>query len=336
MVLIPISYCMPVQGESKITLLKEARIVSDEEVSQTAKCESKKNRDGGYDAHPCVVDCFAEMSYEYTGGRYINEPIRFRMLKPDQIEDGKEYPAIISFHGVGESGNDNTRQLSHIQLAMEYLAGKNKLDFFLIITQCPIDNQSWENSVSIEGKGDAPLTIAEEILEAVMNEYPIDENRVSVLGICSGGNAAWNFVSRHPDRFASAVVCSSTPPTSLDLSHFTKTVFWIFADKYDKQSLGQTQQFINTVNTSGGNAWLTPNKKGGHDTWTTALAEYEVIGWMVMQNRMRGSPPPGVICHHRSTKELFFRFGFPILVFMTAFVFSCYRSRSHKKQGGIG
>ncbi len=156
--------------KKRIALLEEAKRVADRDIRAAATAESEKNKDGGYNANVRVVDCFAAMQYKYTGGRYDDEPIKFRMLSPDCIEPGKKYPLIIWLHGVGESGTDNTRQLSHIQSTIEYLAGKNKLEFFMIVTQCPKDNRAWENSISPEGKGDAPLTIADEIFDAVIED----------------------------------------------------------------------------------------------------------------------------------------------------------------------
>jgi len=295
----------------KIILVEKAKRVTDAEARKAASSESEKNADGGYDANVSVVDCFDAMQYHYTGGRYDNAPILFRMLTPETIKPGKKYPLIVWFHGAGESVDDNMRQLAHMQLTMEYIAGKNKQGFFMIVTQCPSDNPSWENTISHEGKGDAPLTITDEIFETVLQEYPIDLNRLSIVGICSGGNAAWNFLEKHPNRFAAMTVFSASP--SGNMQHFLSTPIWAFNNKNDTTPYEPAEQFINRLNAAGGNAHLTAERHGRHDTWTNALHNEKVVGWLLLHDLKRGGPPAGAKFYHRSTSDVFFLFGLPIL-----------------------
>jgi predicted peptidase len=316
--------CRHIQAEDnaphKIILVEQAKRVSEHDVKNTSKSESEKNADGGYNANVRVIDCFAAMEYHYTGGRYVDQPIKFRMLSPETIKPGKKYPLIIWFHGMGESGNDNTRQLSHIQSTMELIAGKNKLDFFMIVTQCPSDNKSWETSISKEGKGDAPITIAEEIFDTVIQEYPIDTNRLSVFGLCSGGNAAWNFVAKHSGRFASMAVCSSSP--SGNPQDFQQTAIWAFNNKDDSAPWETIDRFINTINATGGNAYVTFHETGGHDSWTNALLNEKVINWMLLQNLKRYGVPQGVVYYRRTSGNVFCLFGLPVLAILSVLIFS--------------
>jgi len=304
----------------KITLIEEAKRVSKLDIRKASKSESEENPDGGYNANVNVIDCFAAMEYRYTGGRYVDEPIKFRMLFPDEIKPGKKYPLIIWFHGVGESGEDNTRQLAHFQSAIEYFAGKNKLDFFMIVTQCPSDNRHWETSISNEGKGDAPMTIAYEILENVINEYPVDENKLGVIGICSGGNAAWNFVAKHPGKFASMVACTSSPG-NVAIGQFKNTAVWAFNNIHDPAPWEVVERFVTAFTAEGGNAFVTLRETGGHDTWTNALLHQHVIVWMLSQDLQKGGPPAGVICYHRTAGQVFLLFGLPVAVFLCAIPF---------------
>jgi len=327
-ILLLLSLCGILQAAEtprKIILIEEAKRVDERDIREASRSESEKNTDGGYNANASVIDCFAAMEYRYTGGRYVDEPIRFRMLSPEEIKPGKKYPLVIWFHGVGESGKSNTRQLAHLQSTIEYLAGKNKLDFFMIVTQCPADNTSWSNSISDVGKGDASLTIAEEILEAVLEEYPIDQNRLGILGICSGGDAAWQLVAKHPGRFAAMVACSST--SSGNPNDFVKTAVWAFNNKGDGDSWKTVNLFVESINAAGGNAYATLKDGGSHDSWSNALYKEKVLGWMVLQSLEKRGPPQGVICYHRTTKQVFLLFGLPIMAIL-CMIPLFYRNRS--------
>ncbi len=308
-------------AEKKIVQLEPPKRISESEIRTSVKQESEENVDGGYNANESVVDSFAAMEYRFfTGGRYVNEPIKFRMLSPDTIQPGKRFPVLVCFHGKGESGNENTRQLSHLQSTLDLLAGKNKLDLFVLVTQCPEDNPYWDVSVSDEGKGDAPLTILEEIFETVLQEFPIDREKLCVYGHCSGGNAAWKFVDSHPNEIAALVVCSARPDRVVP-ENFLQTAIWAFHNKDDTTSPIPTQEMIEEINALGGNAYLTLHESGGHDSWTGALGEDKAVGWMVYQTLGKIGPPQGVICYHRSFGSFFFLFMFPVLLIVATLIY---------------
>ena len=240
---------------------------------------------------------------------------------------GEKYPLVVWFHGVGESGENNTRQLSHIQSAIKSLAGKNKLDFFMIATQCPSDNTSWSTSISGDGKGDAPMTIVAEIINVVIQEYPVDANRLSLFGLCSGGNAVWDFVAKYPGRVAAMVACTSVPG-SIHADRFRNTAVWAFNNKDDPAPWETVERFVAAINADGGNAYLTLKETGGHDAWSNALSREKVIGWMILQELHKGGPPIGEQCYHRTASQVFLLFGLPMIAIFCAFPFY-YRNRGN-------
>jgi predicted peptidase len=315
-------------AENRITQIEPAKFVSARDVRQTAKNESRQS-DGGFVAEPKIVDCFAAMEYKYTGGRFKNQPIRFRMRMPQKIKPNKKYPLIVWFHGQGESDNDNTRQLSHLQKTMEFFAGSNQRDFFMIATQCPKDNNRWERSLSNDDdKGDAPLTITGEILEAIIQEFPIDVNRISVTGASSGGSAAWEFVRRHPRRFAALVPGSGRPPQNAEPEPFLGTVIWAFNNRDDKGTpFGVTERMIETINANGGNAYLTLYEVSGHDAWTPMLRDEKIIGWLILQSLSQPGPPQGMICRPLSKMKQFLMFGLPVLIIVACIIPSFLRRK---------
>lgn len=309
-------------SEKKIVLIEQAKMITQQEIYKSSQTKSEKNVEGGYNANTNVIDSFAQMEYRYySGGRYLNKPIRFRLSTPSTIQLNKKYPLIVWFHGSGESGNDNTRQLSHIQSAINYLAGVEKLDVYVLATQCPPDNRVWNNSINKNkiDKGDAPITIADEILTTLVEEFPIDTNRIGIFGLCSGGYAAWEYANKYPGRFAALVTCSADPRKT-NVESFMKTAIWTFNNKDDQASYKYTEQFVRMINRNGGNAYATINETGGHDSWTNALSRNQVLGWMILQSLENTGPPQGMICYHRTNGELFILFGIPALLVAGMFV----------------
>lgn len=319
-----------VAEENKIILVKNAKRITDQEAREAAAADSEMNADSGYNANEKLLDCFAEMEYRYTGGRYVDEPIRFRFLTPTKIEPNKKYPLILWLHGAGESGDNNRRQLSHAQYTIEFFSGPKKLDFFMLVTQCPADNRDWNNSVSGDGKGDAPITIANEILDAVVKEYPIDTDKLGVFGICSGGNAVWTYVRNHPEKFAAMAVCSST--VSGDATVFKDTAIWAFNNKNDTVPYQEVERFIQSINVDGGNAYLTLRADGGHDSWKRALRDYKVVQWMLLQEKNVGGPPQEKIYRLHTSQACVKMFALPIVIIIASAVIIRRRNamRNHR------
>lgn len=281
--------------------------------NRTVNIPSKKHQDGGYLAERSVVGLFEEKEYRYTGGRYDNEVIKYRFRSPKTTVPGQNYPLVVWLHGRGESGDDNSRQLAHMQSTMEQLDGKNELDFFILATQCPKDNREWPNSVSSEGKGDASITILSEILDDVLKKYPVDRNRIGLIGVCSGGTGAWSLLKERSGFFSGAVVFSTSPP--VDFPWDKQPALWAFTNLGDRAvSTPEMRRFVNRINRSGGMAHLTVRDASDHDSWSKAMKEDKAVAWLVKQDRVRRSPPPGVVLHVRRDATLpWLWFGTPLL-----------------------
>jgi predicted esterase len=302
-------------AESRITLLEPAKFVSAHDAREAGKQASKPG-EGGYLAEPKIIDCFAAMEYHYTGGRYEHEPIRFRLRTPLKMEPNKKYPMIVWFHGRGESGDDNSRQLAHLQLAMEFFAGPNQQDFFMLATQCPGDNNQWTRSMSPDGKGDAPMTIAGEIMEAVLREFPVDENRLSCFGFSSGGTGSWEFGRKSPRKLAALGSCSGNPVKEAQPEEYLGPSIWAFVNTGDAAvPSDDAAVFVEGINTGGGNAFLSIYDAEGHDSWTRAMRVEKVFGWLILQSLDKPGPPQGFVCRPPLTMtQQLTRFGLPAIV----------------------
>lgn len=288
-------------------------VLSEQDLTRIEMQETRRHRDGeGNDGMPETADFFDEMSYVYTGGRYEASEIRFRLRRPDHVLPGRRYPLIVWFHGNGEGGDDNLRQLAHVHYGIRSIAGPASRDFYLLATQTPSDNKAWRRHVSREDeKGDSGVTVLREIMEALIEEFPIDERRIGVCGVSSGGEAAWYFASETPERFAAMVSCSAEPPGSESL---LGPNVWAFACTGDRRvSFEKVRDMIDEINREGGSASLTPVESNEHDSWTEALRNKQVLIWLASQRRGSSlAPPPGFGMKSRSVVQALFLFGSPV------------------------
>lgn len=71
----------------------------------------------------------------------------------------------------------------------------------------------------------------------------------------------------------------------------------VFHNLHDpKLGVSNAKKAVAGLKAFGGKVHLTILDQGGHDSWTKAIRDYDVIGWMLMQTRYRSSwvAPPGV------------------------------------------
>jgi predicted esterase len=258
---------------------------------------------------------FIELPYQYTGGKYKNATIKYRLRIPRELEPGKKYPLLIWLHGVGESGNNNVSQLSHMEPLIPFINGERQRDFFILATQCPADNKLWDRSSTKEGKGDAPMTIAMEILDAVIRRYPVDEQAVSVLGFSSGGYGVWSMGREFPERFAALIPISCNPHKNMYKYVVNSgTAVWVFNNAGDKSIVhSRVREEIEQIHDKGGTAYLTTFETNGHEAWRNALLETPLIDWLMWIRR--DAPPDripyGLSPPERPKHQIFMLFRFP-------------------------
>ena len=128
------------------------------------------------------------------------------------------------------------------------------------------------------------MKLAVEILDLVTDEFNIDSNRVYVTGQSMGGYGTWDLILRYPKRFAAAVpVCGAGDPASAKrIAHIP---IWAFHGDRDKTVPTRgTQKMIEALKQAGGRAKYTEYEGVGHNCWTRAWKEKDLITWLFRQN----------------------------------------------------
>jgi predicted esterase len=264
------------------------------EINTLVRMENGRNQGSGTIPHPILVYCFDEKTFHYTGGKYNNAEINYRLHTPKNIRYGRKYPLIVHLHGVGEAGSNNLSSLVHLHSILPLMIGSDRQDFFMLVVQCPSETPGW----SFRSTKDGTLDVLVAAIEHVLAEYPIDKRRITATGVSSGGRGVWELILRHPDMFAGAVPTACDAPQQLQqLAALTKTPVWSIINKGDKNP-APILVAMHVINDSGGSAALTETNASGHNAWRPAMEDYNCFRWMLAQKR--GSwfaPSPGVIVH---------------------------------------
>ena len=151
-----------------------------------------------------LVDAFERRTFESNG-----LTMSYGLFVPEGYDPDVQYPIVVAFHGLGESGTDLANLERH-RLATSWADPERQAEYpaFVIAPQTPRGLRWTTDRDPDESEIQANQLVVLDILAAVEDEFSVDPDRIYAVGLSLGGHAVWDFVSRFPDRFAAAVPMS--------------------------------------------------------------------------------------------------------------------------------
>jgi pimeloyl-ACP methyl ester carboxylesterase len=234
----------------------------------------------------------SEHVYSYSGSGYRDRQFRYQLFVPPKMSKGKKYPLLVWLHGWGQAGNDNISQLRHMNKLILPFQKDASSPFFVLATQCPHDNSVWTTRAL---EADDMINVTESILAQVLEKYPVDVERVSLVGISSGGSGSWELAERYPERFSAISPISAGTVAGTAIDQLTEIPVWAFHSIRDKDApIEDARNDVLMLAELGGFARLTEVEGKGaaglsaHDAWTQAFEEHDLLTWLLNQRRAQG------------------------------------------------
>jgi predicted peptidase len=231
-------------------------------------------------------DSYEKAVFE-DGGQKLN----YRLLRPAKIEAGKKYPLVLFLHGAGERGDNNAAQLTHGGALFTAAANREKYPAFVIFPQCP-NGKRWvevdwsEKAPHMSPKEPSgPMRLTKAMLDQFIKDNPVDTDRIYVMGLSMGGFGTWDFVQRYPGFAAAAVpICGGADNSTADkLKH---VAIWAFHGGSDTTVWPQrTRSMVDELKKANGNVRYSEYENVGHNSWSRAFVEPELLSWMFAQKR---------------------------------------------------
>ncbi len=197
----------------------------------------------------------------------------------------KLYPLVLFLHGAGERGNDNEVQIMHIKNLFENNSNQIKYPCFVVAPQCP-KNKRWvevnwaAKSHSIPSQASWAMQKVLQLIDSLVEKYPIDTKRLYVTGLSMGGYGTWDIISRYPNKFAAAApICGGGDENmATKIKHIP---IWAFHGAIDNVvSVERTRNMIQAIKKAGGNPIYTEYKGVKHGSWIKAYKEKQLLPWM--------------------------------------------------------
>jgi predicted peptidase len=219
----------------------------------------------------------------------------YRVFVPDGWSPEEQWPVILFLHGLGERGSDGTEQLSRGLPARI----REAPDFPAVVVMPQCRRGAWWGDPTME-------TMAFQALEASMEEFRGDPERVYLTGLSMGGYGAWAFGYKYPEKFAAIVpVCggvysrgSFTAPDWHPLSRAPEDPYretasgigavpvWAFHGEADRRvPVSESRELVRALEEAGGNVRYTEYPGVGHQSWNLAYWEEDLLPWLLSQEK---------------------------------------------------
>lgn len=221
------------------------------------------------------------------------QKLPYRVLKPAKLEEGKKYPLVLFLHGAGERGDNNAAQLVHGSTLFTKAEHRIKFPCYAIFPQCP-NGKRWVEVNWSDKKPHAtptepsdPMRLTRKLLDQFLKDHPVDPDRVYVMGLSMGGFGTWDFAARYPGLVAAAVpICGGADNQTA--GKIKEIAIWAFHGSADTVVWPErTRTMVEELKKVKGNVRYSEYEKVGHNSWSRAFAEPELLAWMFAQKRAR-------------------------------------------------
>jgi predicted peptidase len=242
---------------------------------------------------PTLLVAGGQAMYDKEAFTHDGKKLNYRVLLPGKFEKGKKYPLVLFLHGAGERGSDNKAQLVHGSDLFTKGQNRDKYPCFVIFPQCPAGKRwvevDWSDKKphASPKEPSEPMRLVRLMLDQFMKDHPVDADRIYVMGLSMGGFGTWDFCQRYPDLVAAAApICGGADDSSAEkIKHIP---IWTFHGSADTAVWPQrSRSMVEALKKVKGNVKYTEYEKVGHNSWTRAFAEPELLPWLFAQKRAK-------------------------------------------------
>jgi len=214
-----------------------------------------------------------------------DEPVDMGYLLwyPDGYGPAQTYPLLIFLHGSGGNGEDIQAYADVTRRPAPLEDRGGEFPYLVLMPQSPT-GIDWTDE----------LAVLDDLLDHIVETYPVDENRIYLTGYSMGGAGVWGWGSYRPDRFAALVPVAgywnidSATALGLKICNMADIPVYAFHSK-DDMNVGYTltSGLISTLERCGGSGEITLKTFRGISHYTTlsrAMGDVKLYRWLNEQH----------------------------------------------------
>lgn len=205
------------------------------------------------------------------------EELNYLVRFPENYEEGKKYPVILSLHGSGTRGSHVFDLAKNAVFLVTERCFKD-FPFVLVAPQCHAN--TWFDLFE---------TLKRFAVMVAGQDYA-DRDRIYLMGASMGGYGTWQLAMSLPELFAAIVpICGGG--MYWNAARLVNVPVWAFHGAKDLCVLPEeSKKMVDAVNKHGGNAKLTVYPENDHDAWNDTYANKEVFDWLLSNKNSNTKP----------------------------------------------
>lgn len=212
--------------------------------------------------------------------------LRYRVFSPELGNSQAKLPVVLSLHGSGERGIDNTRQLRLIPARLSSAEFQAKFPCFIISPQCwpSTDWTSLRRQLAAGPVSEDDVLCR--IIASVLESPYADPKRIYLVGYSMGSFGAWQLAAEHQNMFAAIVPISGGGPVEL-ADRLSKTPIYTVHGATDRICpVQQTRDIVDAIKARGGDIQYQEIENAGHSLTGERFDDLKpVFEWMYGQVR---------------------------------------------------
>ena len=211
----------------------------------------------------------------------------YRLYVPHDRADPKPCPLVLFLHGGGGRGSDNRRQIEggNGYLVDLLVSPETQAKHACIVVAPQSSRIGWVDYDSITPTDQLHLVL--ELLGHLERTYPIDRDRVYVLGQSMGGFGTFAIMTMRPDLFAAGIpICGGGDESkAAKIAHIP---IWAFhGDRDSAVVVERSRNMVAALKRAGGAPRYTEYAGEGHVIWSRVVRDPDWLDWMFAQRRER-------------------------------------------------
>ena len=219
-----------------------------------------------------------------VGGKDYN----FQVFIPTELAGQQELPVIVFLHGIGQRGAGGVIPTEGAggALVRHYL---EQVPAIIVVPQCR-QGSYWTDPLMTQ--------MVMQALEQTVREFRADPARVYLTGVSMGGYGVWHLASQHPRQFAALVaICGGSPLQSGErfstiAQEVGQTPAWVFHGADDRVvPVTESREMVKAMQANHAPVRYSEYTGTGHNVWMKALAEKELLPWLLAQHLNGGQRP---------------------------------------------
>jgi photosystem II stability/assembly factor-like uncharacterized protein/predicted esterase len=220
--------------------------------------------------------------------RVEGQDYNFQVFIPAELAGQKELPLIVFLHGIGQRGAGGVIPTEGAggALVRHYL---EQVPAIIVVPQCR-QGSYWTDPLMTR--------MVMQALEQTIEEFKADTARVYLTGVSMGGYGVWHIASEHPRQFAALVaICGGSPLREGErfspiARRVRQTPAWVFHGADDRVvPVTESREMVKAMQEQHASVRYSEYAGTGHNVWMKALAEKELLPWILAQHLNSNQQP---------------------------------------------